>query len=347
MNSTSITAVHANLPRMVSKGILKSMIGSLNATCIAYARGHIRFEPAPPVDRVPTIDDYNDSVAALWAAHEQQQAASGMGFNIQMQAGELAERLMGLRSFYASQLLQMQETIRDVPLAIAETLKFQMERQPSNDDARLEALADALQDEDITFEMLKAGQVQMVQDDAADLKANAGKVLTYLQRFETDDNDDHIEVEASFDMLPAHVQYKLMSAAIRAHDKAQKRAMQNLLRGNLDAAGDLKMLRANRNAMILWLTTFSKVKRTELDDYLERGGMLMEIEDRTIVQAAPVTKPEGSAGNYDATLSVLSGQKHGTIGTIEPALVEQINALVKKEPKATGPARRAPKPVAQ
>lgn len=285
MNSISLTAVHCELPTIVSKQILKSMIGSLNATSIAYARGHLRFAPAEQstdADDVNTIDKFNDAQAAVAEANEQQHAATGMGFNTQMQSGELATRLMILRGYFAQELLRMQSTPNDVPLSIAETVKFQMERQPTTDEAMLEALAAAVE---IDVEVLKAGKLELDVSDAADLKANAGKIITFLSRFEDNEVDDAAYVEANCDLLPAHVVYKVMFAAVRAYDKACKRALQSLLRGKLDAAGDLKMVKAQKEAALVWLKTLSIARRVELDEYLERGGMLPEIEDRTIVSA--------------------------------------------------------------
>jgi hypothetical protein len=306
----SITTIHHNLPLNVSKQIVKSIIGSLNATAIAYARGHLRYNAVENIadrkdaDNVPTIDDYNDAQNAVDEANfRNTTVADGMGFEVQMQSGELAENFMRLRNYFAAFLAQHQATQNDVPLSIAETVKFQLTRPAQSNDDMIEALAAAV---DIDPEMLKAAQLKMVTDDTADLKTNAGKVITYLETFETYAKDeagkmvpvcdeDEISIESMFDTLPAHVQYKLMSAAIRAHDKAVQKALMALLRGKLDAAGDSKMLKANRESLVAWLTTFSKVKRVQLDAYLERGGVLPELEDRTIVGAAPIVTSTSEA----------------------------------------------------
>jgi|GEM_PF-1907101 len=316
----SITTIHHNLPLNVSKQIVKSIIGSLNATAIAYARGHLRYNAIENIaDRkdVPTIDEYNDAQNAVEEANfRNTTVADGMGFEVQMQSGELAENFMRLRNYFAAFLAQHQATQNDVPLSIAETVKFQLTRPSQNNDDMIEALALAV---DVDPEMLKAAQLKMVTDDTADLKANAGKVITYLEAFETYAKDeggkqvpvcdeDEISIESMFDTLPAHVQYKLMSAAIRAHDKAVQKALMALLRGKLDAAGDSKMLKANRESLVAWLTTFSKVKRVQLDAYLERGGVLPELEDRTIVgteantntstsETAPTTQAQSAKGS--------------------------------------------------
>lgn len=335
MNSISLTSVHCELPVITSKQILKSMIGSLNATAIAYARGHLRYAPTEQsigADEVNTIDKYNDAQAALAEAEERKLAATGMGFNVQMQSGELATRLMHLRGYFAQELLRMQATANDVPLSIAETVKFQMERQPTTDEAMLEALAAAVE---IDVEVLKAGKLEMDISDAADLKANAGKIISFLGKMEDNEVDDAAQVEATLDDLPAHVTYKLMFAAVRAYDKASKRALQALLRGKLDAAGDLKMVKAQKASALVWLKTLATARAAELGEYLERGGNLPEIEDRTIVSS----QQKAAAAPQVVIDKTIDGA---------PRDVAPIGSCEVKHQVVAGPtpgkARRAPKP---
>jgi len=287
----TITTVHHDLPVVISKSILKSMIGSLNATAIAYTRMHLRFG-IRELPEVPTIDDLNDEMAAVDEQISRDYATASQGFNVPMATPELIQRLMELRDFFIACLVQMKTDNNDAPLSIAETIKFQMGRPSGINEEMIEALAAAV---DMDPELLKAAQLKMVNDDAADLKANAGKIVDYLTQYdgvieEFDDSD----VEINFSKLPAHVQYKLVFAALRAHDKSKQKAMISLLRGKLDAAGDIKMLQAHHAELLVWLITFAKANRVELDAYQERGGTLPAIEDRTVVvsNTKAVSKPQ-------------------------------------------------------
>lgn len=290
----SITTVHHDLPAIVSKSILKSMIGSLNATAIAYARMHLRYG-VRELPEVPTIDDLNDEIAAVNEEIARASITSDQGFNPQMPTLELIQRLMELRDFYNACLVQMQSDKNDVALTIAETVKFQMGRPSTTNDDMIEALAAAV---DMDPELLKAAQLKMVTDDAADLKANAGRIVDFLGQYDGVSNLDDEAMEISFAKLPAHVQYKLYFAALRAHDKAKQKAMISLLRGKLDAAGDIKMLTAHHAELVVFVNTFGRANRTELDAYQERGGTLPTLEDRTIVTSNTVVKasePEAPA----------------------------------------------------
>ena len=281
---TSISTIHHNLPRIVSKSILKSFIGSLNATAIAYARGHLRYNALENVasrmgDRIPTIDDRNDADAAIAEAHQRNTFAGDQGGVIQMQSGELADRIMGMRNYFADLLEQMKEQANDVPLTIAETVQFQLDRPAENNDALVEALALAV---DIDPEVLKAAKLKMTTDDATDLRANAGKIISYLESFGGQHFSDD-QAEENFDALPAHVQFKFYGAVLRGYDKASEKAMISLLRGKIDAAGDIKMLKAVKAELQNDLRIFSKKHRIELDAYIERGGSLPSIDDHEIV----------------------------------------------------------------
>lgn len=343
----AVSRVHHNLPTIVSKSIVKSMIGSLNATAIAYARMHLRYDRKADTDDIPTIDKLNDEMAAVAEQIERQRVAAEMGHAIQMPTAELIERLMALRSFYVDCLLQMKAASNDMPLTIAETLKFQMDRQPDSNDSLLVTLAEAVE---IDVELLRAAQVKMLADDAADLRANAGRIADYLGQFcgtfegssaaigangkasaksavqmQTEYEFDDDAVEANFAALPKHVQYKLIGAAIRAHDKSNTKALQQLLRGKLDAAGDIKMLKANRSELIVWLKDFTHVNQVALDEYVERGGMLPEIEDRTVVTSNKAAAPTPAS----------------------PAAVTSVVAAIEATKAEKPKMQRAPKPSAE
>jgi hypothetical protein len=299
----SITTLHHDLPMNVSKQIIKSLIGSLNATAIAYARGHLRYNAveniADYVSRCPTsTPSTRRRTMSKKNSSSNTVVADGMGFEVQMQSGELAENLMRLRGYFAAFLEQHKAQQNDVPLSIAETVKFQMSRPSTNNDDMLEALADAV---DIDVDMLKAAQLKMVTDDVADLKANAGKVVTYLEAFESYDKDaaghvvavcveDETSIESMFDTLPAHVQYKLMFAAIARprQGAAESRCRHSCVASSMQPATS-RCSRAIAPRLNAWLGTFMLAKRTQLDAYMERGGVLPMLEDRTVVTAD--TKP--------------------------------------------------------
>lgn len=289
------TTVHTDLPVSVAKGIAKALIGSLNSTAIAYARGHIRFSPTENIlagdeEKIPTIDDFNESLASIDAEHAHDKFASNAGLVTQMASGDIAHRLMHLRSFWCSFLLEHQVLDMDVPLSIADTLNFQMSRKPDQNEGALEALATAC---DIDPAILKAANLKMVTSDTDDLRNNAGKILSYLSLMTGAEHDiDSDEADSIFDELPAHVRFKLLFSALRAYDNATQTALKRLLRGNLDGAGDIKMLEGNKLALKTALFTFQAKHRLELDAYLERGGVLPELEDRTIVSTELKAKPK-------------------------------------------------------
>lgn len=277
-----ITTFFHNVPKSVARNLIKGMIGSFNASAIAYTRAYLRqseFERIGDRDEAPTIDDYNDTLNLQDEQHEADAARSGMGFRAQMQPEEIAERFCVLRGYLVGKLAEYaNDPKRDVALSFKETLDFQIARSADGNKDALEALALAVE---IEVELLKAAQLKMVEDDRADLKKRYGQILSFVEQFDGSilEND---EAQALFDGFPAHVQYKIAGAVMRAYKKQIEREMMALIRGNLDAAGNVKMLRGSVEEMKLWVKSFSLEHRSELNDYTDNGGVLPDLVDEIV-----------------------------------------------------------------
>lgn len=360
MSQLFVARVHHNLHSKLSMSVLKSMIGSLNATAIAYTRGHLRFSPkdqTPPDDELNTIDKYNDGMNAIEEAIQREQASRDMGFNTQMNTGELIQRLMAVRAYFVEEIAKLAQTKNDVPLSIAETIQFQADRQPDDNASFIEALAIAIE---IDPQILKDANLQKNMDDARDLRENAGRIFDHLSQYdlasptgdvksnytaaqfkklpkalrtklEFADNVKGVEgfdveaVDKNISELPKHVQYKLMFAAHRAYTKLESSTLTRLLRGggNLDAAVDFKLLKANRADIENQLHNFMHKHELELDAYVERGGQLPYLEDRTTLVSVSKPEPTRAAVNAEAE--------------------QRISVSVGNEPKVIGAPRRSPK----
>jgi hypothetical protein len=295
MTNFSISTVHHGLYEDVSKSILSSVLGSLNFRAIAYGRMALRTDALENGQRSPesagykrisgdelNIDDRNDADAAIAEAQQRDNAGEDSGFAKQMQPSELAISMMLMREFFADRVYAIGiKSERDKPGTIADTIAFMLTREQDADaQAKMEAIAEAL---DIDPAMLNAAKLEDETRDRNDLKANVGKIITYLERFEGTLLDE-AGLEKLFDELPAQVQYKIIAKVITAYEKQGKFQLVKLTRGNMDAATNYKLLKAKRDEAIVWLNTFSKAKRIELEEYMSRGGELPEYSD-TIVNS--------------------------------------------------------------
>ncbi len=283
MSNFSITTIHHDLFEDVSKAILSSILGSMNFRAVAYARMHLRAdarEQVSELDRPLTNDDRNDADAAIAEAKQRTEAGQDFGFNVQMAPGELASSMMTLRGFFVDRVFAIGiKSQRDKPGTIAETIKYMIDREPAADSKdKAHAIAIAL---DIDPDILAAADFEDQQRDIADLKRNTGKIITYLDGFEVDDVSD-VDAEFIFDALPAHIQYKIIAKVIGAYEKQAKYQLVRVMRGNMDAASNYKMLKAKRDEAVMWLNTFSKAKTLELEDYMDRGGDLPEFSNTVV-----------------------------------------------------------------
>ena len=313
----SITTMFKELPTNVEKQIIRSLVGSLNATAINYTRGFLRKDAMMNAqahdDGIPSIDKYNDAMAENDATINSNNFAKDSGGIQQEQLESLIYKVMVIRNYFSESLREMVSVKKknspldlfnnpyDKALSINETLAFQLNRQVDANPDRLKLLADAT---GINYELLHASNVKIINDDYSDLKLNAGNIRTYLENLEvgihkkpsrtnTDiEVNEDIEifenfndkfVDEQFDSLPAHVQYKIVCAVERAHNKATASAVMSLLKkGNMDAAGDIKLIEGSRNDLLLWLKTFARSHAQALNDYIDRGGELPPINEQTI-----------------------------------------------------------------
>lgn len=357
LNNFSITTIHHDLFEDTSKSILSSILGSLNFRAIAYGRMALRSNALENGQRSPesagykrisgdelNIDDRNDADAAVAEAAQREEAAPDFGFNKQMLPSELACSMMALRDFFADRVYAIGiKSQRDTPGTIAETIEFQLNREPNSEaEAKAMAIAEAL---DIDPLMLKAAMLEDQTRDVNDLRINAGKIITYLERF-ADSETSEVDAEFIFDALPAQVQYKIIAKIIMAYEKQAKYQLIKLTRGNMDAASNYKMLKAKRAEAIVWLTTFGKAKRLELEEYMDRGGELPEFSD-TIVSSNDTQRAPANnvvVGRNSQTTSAASARAKEDADAKEAAILARVAAEAKpNEPKVIGAPRRGPK----
>lgn len=352
-NNFSITSAHHGVFEDVSKSILSTLIGSMNFRAIAYARMHLRADALESAQRSQesagykrisgdelNIDDRNDADAAIAEAKQREDMAPDLGFNKPMLPGELAARMMTLRDFFIERMHAIGiKSQYDVPPAIADSIKYQLEREPDTEaQAKAAAIAEAL---DIDPAMMNAALLEDQTRDRTDLRNNAGKIITYLDKF-AGGGTDEAEAEASFDGLPAQVAYKIIAKVISAYEKQAKRQLILLTRGNMDAASNYKMLKSKREEAIVWLTTFSKAKRIELEDYMARGGNLPEFSD-TVVDSNDTRRASsnvivGHAKRTEESTAAASARMKEDADELE---ARRTAALQTREPKVIGKARRA------
>lgn len=353
-NNFSITSAHHGVFEDVAKSILSSLIGSMNFRAVAYARMHLRMNALENGQRAKevagykrisgdelNIDDRADADAAIAEAANREQASPDFGFNIQMSPSELAKSMMILRDFFAQRIESIGiKSQRDKPGSIAETIQYQLDRGLNGEaQTKAQLIAEAL---DIDPAMLSAAMLEDHTRDVNDLRANAGKVITYLEQFggNSDSDVDETTAEHTFDALPAHVQYKIIAKVIAAYEKQAKYQLIKLSRGNMDAASNYKMLKSVREDAVVWLKTFSLAKRQELNEYLDRGGDLPEFSDEVVTSndARPNTQQSvvGMRAEQN-TQAALARQS-------EDAAAREAEILAAREPKVIGKAQRAPKP---
>jgi len=257
------------------KHVLKSFIGSLNASLIGFVRGHIRNSRYENISRsaeAPTIDAFNEALADHNEFAADAEALTSMGLRTTMAAIDVAWRLETLRVWAIGQLAEIANNPSDIPLTIANTLDFQIRRKPDINIAALKAVAQAI---NIDYDTLHAAKVKMFEDDTRELIDMRGQIIDTIAGLDVSDvTPDH-----AFDSLPAHLRYKLVAAVAVALKKAADKALTDLLRYNrIDSAGDITLIKAAHAGVLADLKALYDKESHALGEYIERGGRLLEVE---------------------------------------------------------------------
>lgn len=285
MTSHTIATILDTLPSSIQKNVIKSLGGSLNSSIIGYTRSHIRQSRYENVsrelqgDEVPTIDRFNDSRAEaderLAAALAMQDA--GVAPSNDLPPLTIAHHLSFIRAHFSEELLAKASHPRDVLLSIPETLAFQISRSPQVDEAALRKLIEVLELE-TTVEELAAIKRKDHMRDHQELLDMRGQILDTIGSFSHNiDADTDAEVEHTFDQLPAPIQYRLVVSIGKALQNVGKQALSRIMRGQLDAAGDTKLIAPVIEDCRDWLQEIYRKYSADLDAFTERGGSLPEL----------------------------------------------------------------------
>lgn len=276
----NVTSTILSLPVMPRKGLLKTLIGSLNSSIISYTRGHIRqsrYENISNQAEAPTIDAFNEAMADIHEESADRKALEDMGLNTAMPNIEIARKLDVVRLWAIGELAALANHPSDVALTVRDTITFQIKSSPDINEPALKALALALNQD---FEVLKAAKLKLIEDERDELIKMAGQIIDTVHSLNSFDEEevDAAEADDAVSALPRHIQYKLGASVLRGLKKGGDKALASLLRYNrLESAGDIALIKGAHNELVLAMKTFAEEHVEELTAYQERGGQLAEI----------------------------------------------------------------------
>lgn len=276
----NVTSTVLSLPVMPRKGLLKTLIGSLNSSIISYTRGHIRqsrYENISNQAEAPTIDAFNEAMADIHEESADRKALEDMGLNTAMPNIEIARKLDVVRLWAIGELAALANHPSDVALTVRDTITFQIKSSLDINEPALKALALALNQD---FEVLKAAKLKLIEDERDELIKMAGQIIDTVHSLNSFDEEevDAAEADDAVSALPRHIQYKLGASVLRGLKKGGDKALASLLRYNrLESAGDIALIKGAHNELVLAMKMFAEEHVEELTAYQERGGQLAEI----------------------------------------------------------------------
>lgn len=340
----SITTIHHNLPTTIAKAVVGAMNGSFNFRAVAYARMAIRQDAYEQREQRAmagykrfseelNIDDRAEADMANKELAEKQEASKDFGFMPTIPARDMARMMMTLRGFCTDRMEELgPRSERELPQPIKATIQYMLTADPIRDREKLRALAEACE---IDFEDMEEGAKLDHETDIKELARTIGQVTSMLDAMEVHDVEDSV-VEACFDELPKHVQFKLIAKVISVYEREAAKAMRRIRGGSFDAASEFKMLKAQRNEAVAWLKNFETIHKAALADYLDNGGMLPDFDTPVVTSNKPVERASNTRAD-ESTSAAAARLK-------EDNDEREAQAASKREPKSKGAPRRAPAP---
>ncbi len=306
-----ITHTIAQLPIRAQRMVMKSLVATINQSIIGYARSHIkalkyaeRGETLPSeqvsneqaaIHGTNTFDNLNREEIGKDLKSESDRFMNDAGNEIVETPLQLCRKFSVLRN-WLEQMLEAPLDYNpryDAPYSVANSLAFNIMREPQTNTLELTAMAEATS---ISLARLQAVGMKQVEDGHTELKDNASRILGIYddcsaygenmfeldaERFnidkQTQEDIGNTNFEILFASIPVQSQYKLgikmNESMITASNDCVKLMLNPRQRGSREAAGDVKIIDAAREEHYNWLVAFDKKHSSELDAYAERGYM--------------------------------------------------------------------------
>lgn len=231
-----ITEIESSNDRAI---ILSSLIGSINGALVGQLSQAIRNIEMRAGDG--GIDGYNDVKSG---EDEDEANEAPVGMEERVDPMEVAAGLKGVKQWLLTQAESLLFMDQPIEGNIADTLDFMLKREPQISETALAQLAEVLS---LPTAEVKAAHLQQVAEDRTRLAAARDRII------ELEADLPYDEGEHAFHELPARFQARICQKAELAIQKRVQRHIQQALRGNLDATGDLVQLRDVQSRVKNWV----------------------------------------------------------------------------------------------
>lgn len=283
-----VTDVLNNLPSKARRDVAWTLASSINISVISTLLRHHRAEYFTNDEETPSIDKFNDAIAACNARLTARQHVEEIGFSSGDDLLDIATRWLTIRGWFTGKIAQTEAEDklmlsfkrRDQGVQpLAESMKFLLStRRPANDKAiELEAEVHG-----IPAEALKQAYNASQDRNKAELAKYADAILSTAENL-GDDVDDigESEAEDSFEALPIHMRYNFMVKALQVLANRANRSLQWFTQSsNLDELSNYKLLIGARDALVIAVHDWCEEHQAELSLANEEGRYLSILPDK-------------------------------------------------------------------
>lgn len=224
-----------------------------------------------------TIDEFNEQQAAIQALKDSAENRMEQGFEAVVDPLDTAEKLIAIRSYFASVMAQTAKGPRDMPQPLEDSIAFRLAKLPAADEKKLMQIHVVTQ---IPLDVLRKADIDVKISERKNLLEQAGQIIDIGKQLSWKSSPDGAEAEGLFDKLPVQTQYRLIGNTLRALKAAMDAEVKALIRfGRMDSVTNRVLIADVLESYKAFFTTFTHDHADALVEYESRGYLLPTMDE--------------------------------------------------------------------
>jgi hypothetical protein len=270
--------------------VMWSVANSLNNFIIGQLQSHIRAkryataEVNQAVDRAQfdnidkeSIDRFNEQKAAVDEILASTANRVEQGFEVDMPAIDVAEKLVNLRAYVAALMSANSGTKRDQAQPIGDSIAYRLSQMPTVDERKIMSIHVLT---GLPLEILRKADLSVKMNDRQQLIEHMSEIMETAESLSWRHVAASDEIEGIFDTLPVQTRYRLIGNVIRALTAAMAAEVKALIRfGRLDSVTNRVLIDSVLTGYIAYFHKFEHDNSEAILAYEDRGIRLPTLDD--------------------------------------------------------------------
>lgn len=208
---------------------------------------------------------------------DEDQRRSDQGFEVQMPAIEVAEKLVNIRRYIATMMDMLARRPQDRAQPLVDSLAYRLRQLPKVDEQKVMAIHIATR---VPLDDLRKASMKMQVNVRQQLQNVASDINDLATQLRWKSIVSEAELETLFDDLPIQTQYRLLGNIVRSLKGAMDAEIRTLIRtGNMGTVTNRLIIEQTFNGYVAHFKRFVTRNTEKLDQYSERGYPLPTLDE--------------------------------------------------------------------